>query len=93
MALQRRSVERTLTRKLGMEMDERDHRVYRLFVTGQFVSQTKVSRGSGYHTLAPDLVKAMARDLKVPMRFFRELDACTKGLDDYLQLLRDTGAL
>jgi hypothetical protein len=93
MVLSRRGVERALTRKLGMELDQRDHRVYRLFIDGQFVSQTKVSRGSGYHTLAPDLVKAMARDLKVSVRFFRELEACTKDLDDYLQLLRDTGAL
>jgi hypothetical protein len=93
MALPRRNVERALTRKLGMVVDQRDHRVYKLHVEGTFVAQTKVSRGSGYDTLGRDLVSAMAHDLNVPVRFFRELVGCTKGVDDYLQHLRDEGAL
>ena len=91
MVLSRRSVERTLAHKLGMQQDQRDHRVYRLYVGGRLVAQTKVSRGSGYHTLGHDLVRAMARDLKVPTPFFRELDACSKELDDYLDSLRESG--
>ena len=93
MVLDRRSVMRTLTNKLGMVVDQRDHRVYKLHIEGKFVAQTKMSRGSEkYKTLVHDLVKAMARDLNVPTPFFRELDSCAKSRDDYLQHLRDIGA-
>ncbi len=93
MALPRRTVERALKNKLGMTMDQRDHRVYKLYVADQFVAQTKVSRGSGHETLGRELVSAMAHDLNVPVRLFREIAGCTKGLDDLLQHLRDEGAL
>jgi hypothetical protein len=93
MVLPRRETERALTLKLGMEMTERDHRVYKLHVEGRFVAQTKVSRGSGHGTLGRELVGAMARDLQVPTRLFRELVDCTKELDDYLQHLEDAGAI
>ena len=93
MALPRRDVERALTQKMGMEMTQRDHRVYKLHYQGSFVAQTKVSRGSGHVTLGRELVSAMARDLQIPSRFFRGLVDCTRGLDDYLQHLRDEGAL
>jgi hypothetical protein len=76
-----------------MAMDDRDHRVYKLHFEGRFVAQTKVSRGTGYDTIGRELVSAMAHDLNVPTRFFRELTDCTKGLDDYLQHMRDQGAI
>lgn len=81
-----------LGNKLGMALEERDHRVYRLFVEGKLAVQTKVSRGSSYHTLGDDLVRAMARDLKFSVTVFRQLEACTKSLDDFLDALtaRDT---
>lgn len=93
MVLRRRNVERALTAKLGMTLDERDHRVYKLHIEGRFIAQTKVSRGSGYDTLGRELVSAMARDLNGPARFFRDIAGCTKGPDEYLQHLRDEGAI
>lgn len=93
MPLSRRSVERMLSNKLGMALEERDHRVYRLFVEGKLVIQTKVSRGSSHHTLGDDLVRAMARDFKISAILFRQLEACTKTVDDYLDALRERGDL
>jgi hypothetical protein len=93
MALSRRGVERMLGSKLGMVREERDQRVYRLFVDGKLVVQTKVSRGSSHHTLGHDLVTAMARDLKIDVNLFRELEACTKDLHNYLGALKEHGYL
>lgn len=95
MALASRDVERMLTNKLDMALDDRgDHRVYRLHVDGAFVLKTKLSRGSASHrTLGDDLVSAMARQLRVTTPFFRELTQCTKSHDDYLQHLQDAGII
>lgn len=93
MALSRRLVERALTGKLGMDLDQRDHRVYRLRIGGRLVAQTKVSRGTGHDTIGEDLVKAMARDLGVPTPFFRGLVSCTKGFEEYRELIATKGDL
>jgi hypothetical protein len=93
MVLPRRNVERALSKKLGMVMDQRDHRVYKLHLEGRFIAQTKVSRGTGHDTVGRELIGAMAHDLNVPTRLFREITGCTKGLPEYLQHLRDKGAL
>jgi hypothetical protein len=94
MALSRRDVERALSRKLDMVLDEdRDHRFYLLVVNGKPAVRTKVSTGSGYRTLGDDLVGAMARQLNVPIPFFRDIVSCAKGQDDYLQHLSKTGVI
>ena len=93
MVLSRRNVEQTLGGKLGMVMDQRDHRYYRLYVEGQFILKTKVSTGTGHGTIAPQLVSLMAKQLRVPAPFFRDLDACTKTREDYLSHLRGSGVI
>jgi hypothetical protein len=94
MALSRRNVEQALSGKLGMDLDEdRDHRFYRLVVDGKFAVQTKVSTGTKYATLGDDLVRAMARQLNVPMPFFRDIVTCARSRDDYLTHLSNIGVI
>ena len=76
-----------------MVLDQRDHRYYRLYVNGRYVLKTKVSVGTGHQTIGPDVVSQMAKQLRVPTSFLRDLDACTKSLEDYLQHLRASGVV
>ena len=94
MAVSRRGVERMLTNKLEMRLDDRDHQVFLLEIDGRVVARTKLSRGSAkYTTLGADLVRKMAQQLHVSMPIFRELESCTKSRDEYLQILSETGFL
>jgi S-adenosylhomocysteine hydrolase len=94
MAVSRRGVERMLTNKLEMTLDDRDHQVFLLVIEGRVIARTKLSRGSEkYKTLGDDLVRKMAQQLRVSMPVFRELESCTKSRDDYLQVLREHGFL
>lgn len=94
MAVSRRGVERMLTNKLEMTLDDQDHQVFHLMVDGRVVARTKLSRGSEkYKTLGDDLVRKMAQQLHVTMPIFRDLEGCTKSRDDYLQALKENGFL
>jgi hypothetical protein len=92
MTLARDAVERKLTQKLEMTHRKRrgdDHRRYDLLIDGQRIARTMVSTGTGSRTLGDNLVSQMARQLKVPTPFFRELISCSKSRAEYLEKLRD----
>jgi hypothetical protein len=62
MAVSRRGVERMLTNKLEMTLDDPDHQVFLLVIEGRVIARTKLSRGSEkYKTLGDDLVRKMAQ--------------------------------
>ena len=92
-SLSRANLERALSGKLRMEIDERDHRVYRLFVGGRLVVRTMVSTGTGHRTLGDPLVAAIAKQLGVTAADLRAIVSCTIDRPGYLQRLRDAGVL
>lgn len=93
-ALEKRQVERALTRKLHLEVEEHNHRRYTLRISGQDIVSTDVSRGSRkYKTLGKDLVKNMASQLHVGIPDFVDLVRCPLSRDDFLNRLRDQGLL
>lgn len=96
MGLERNKVVRALKQK-GFQEDParagQDHEWFRLFVDGQQTSVlTKVSRGSAkYRDLGDDLVRLMARQVKLSNPEFKELVSCTLSGEAYVQKLRDAG--
>ena len=79
------------TIKLGMTLDQSDHRRYVLRIDGRPVVRTFVSTGTKYKTLDANLIALMAKQLQIPVSFFVGLVQCSKTRDDYVAYLRDTG--
>lgn len=93
MPLSRAETERALAAKLGLRLDRRDHRIYRLYVGDRYVLRTMVSTGTKHRTLGDSLVAAMARQLRVSVADFRAIVGCTIDREGYLDRLRDAGML
>lgn len=92
MPLDRADIEAALTKKGFTERPDGDHRYYRLFVDGKYTGiLTKTSRGSKYKTLSDGLVAAMAKQLGLTNKQFRELVECTMSGDAYLATVRASG--
>jgi hypothetical protein len=89
MALTPKKLISCLRSKLEFEDDEArsvDHRYFKLEVPGIQTVRTKV----GHHTddIGPVLESKIAKQLRVPVIFLRDMVACLHGRYEYLELLR-----
>ena len=75
-------------------MEQRDHRYYFLKVDGKVTDvQTKVSQGSNYKDLGPNLVNRMSRQMGLTKRQFKDFVQCTVSGSEYVEILRVTERL
>lgn len=94
MSLERDDVESKLSVKGFRLQDDRDHRFYWLHIDeAKQAIYTKVSTGTKYRTLGNDLVLAMARQVRLTTKEFRQLVECSLTAEGYLELLRARGHL
>jgi len=89
--IERDDIEQALAQK-GFQLEEGDHRFYRLYVAGKKTSIcTKVSRGRNYKTLGEDLVSLMAQQMKLTAKQLREFVDCSLSHEGYVGALRARG--
>ena len=89
MSLERADVVGALTAKGFKEQPDRSHDYYWLYVDGKKTQiNTHVSRGTAYKTLGDDLVWAMAKQLKITTKQFRQLVECTLSEVGYIAAVR-----
>jgi hypothetical protein len=82
-------VEKQLEHKFGFEPDTGhavDHRWWSLRLDGLPPIRTKVSHGN--KEISQMIAGKMAKQLRVPSPFFREMIACTKSKHDYYDSVR-----
>ena len=92
MPLERAALERLL-RQLGFESREGHHRVYVLRWQGRTLAQASISRGTGWRTLADNMVADIARDIHIDRQFLMDLVSGKRSREDYLARLREQGIL
>lgn len=85
--LRTRAVDRALVGKLGFEVTETHHHVYRLWLDGVLVARTYISHGgrelSRYH------VSQMARQMHLHTSEFEDAVHCPLSREDYERILRE----
>ena len=88
-SLSRRDVVNALTGKLhGEEQPKKDHKVYRFTLPDGRWRRTKVSHGR-QHDIAPEMVNAMANQLKLTTAEFVGAVRCDLSEDEFWQILGD----
>lgn len=91
MPVDRRDMQAALAGKLNCARENRDHIWYFFTHEGHRVTATKVSHsGKQIHD---GLVSAMARQLKMRKKTLLGIVDCSKGLDEYLEELRQRGLI
>lgn len=93
MPLPRADVERALEQKLQMQRVDSDHRRFYLVFDGRNILHTMTSHGTKYRELGDQLLGLMAKELRVPRKFFVDLVRCTRSRDEYIDQLRQRNLL
>jgi len=77
--------------KKGFISVNKDHKQLEFWHDNKLVVRTKVSHNG--QDLNDYLIGAMQRQCKMGKPFFLEFARCEKSFDDYLELLRNAGAI
>ena len=95
MPLKRKKLVHALRQKgFKEETKDRDHDFFRLVREGiKEAVYTKVSRGTGYRDLGPQLVSRIRRQLKLEGNELSQLVECPLSEEGYIQLLKDRNVL
>lgn len=91
MALQKRKVVSSLTKK-GFEKDDEGHHVYlryRFLNGGESKIRTRVSHGSRPKDLNDYRISEMSRQVGLTKKEFLELVSCPMSQDDYEEIIRN----
>jgi hypothetical protein len=83
-------IEHALQGKFDFTLSDRhspDHRWYELSLPGLPIIATRVSHSK--KEIGPKLEGKIARQLRVPTQFFREMIDCTKNREDYYTQVRE----
>jgi hypothetical protein len=82
-----REIEKMLTRKLEMSVEDADHKWFKLDLEGLPPIRTKLPNHKG--DIKPKLEGRICNQLRVRKTFFHGLMDCTKKLQDYEKQIRN----
>ncbi len=82
-----RQAEKALAAKLGFEVREGHHRIFRLYLDGRLVARTFVSQGQ--RELSDFHIGQMARQMRLSRSEFMDAAECPLDRETYLTLLRE----
>lgn len=85
--LKTRQLHRALTGKLGFEVHESHHRIYKLYLDGQLVARTYVSHGS--RELTNFHIGQMKKQLRLSRQEFLDAIECPMDRDTYYALVKE----
>ena len=68
-----------------------DHHFYEFHYKGKFITKTRTSRGTG--EIHMGLIKAMSKQCKVAIPFFKDFAICHKSQEDYIAELKRVGII
>ena len=91
--LKHRLVAKRLTGKFRFARGNNDHIIFTLHHNGKYVLETKLSHESGNTDLGKNLVGAIAREMRLSGKQFRDAIQCQLSREDYLNVLAEKGLL
>ncbi len=92
MPIPKSKLRKCLIKKFGFEeVRGSKHEALALFIDGQKVATTRFSRS--HKEISDTILKMMAREIWVQLKYLKEMYSCTKNPDDYLTFLRETDHL